>query len=144
MCGVARSALSPGSRCRSAPLRSEGRTPAGWALVNGGAWSSLKPIGSRGLRVALGVARNWNERCKEAAMLRLSPLQAAPRTDLSAWPEVAARLSGRVWAPALLAGEAADDFENRVSTALMALYRDAREPRCFEALYSLAGPGVLT
>jgi RNA polymerase sigma factor (sigma-70 family) len=39
--------------------------------------------------------------------------------------------------------ETSDHFENRLGTALMALYRDEREPSAFDALYRFSGPGVL-
>jgi RNA polymerase sigma factor (sigma-70 family) len=39
-------------------------------------------------------------------------------------------------------GECRDAYENRISTALMALYRDTRDPAVFEALYSFSRPSV--
>lgn len=39
--------------------------------------------------------------------------------------------------------ETEEDFENRMGTALMALYRDGREAQAFEALHAFAAPGVL-
>ena len=38
--------------------------------------------------------------------------------------------------------ECRDGYENRISTALMALYRDTRDPLAFEALYSYSRTGV--
>jgi RNA polymerase sigma factor (sigma-70 family) len=42
-----------------------------------------------------------------------------------------------------LPGESRDAHENRVGTALMALFRDTRSRDVFEALHAFAGPGVL-
>ncbi|NOT30220.1 MAG: sigma-70 family RNA polymerase sigma factor [Planctomycetes bacterium] len=39
--------------------------------------------------------------------------------------------------------ECAEAYGNRVGTALMAFYRDSRDPSAFEALHALTGPGVL-
>src|SRR5687768_17557484 len=39
-------------------------------------------------------------------------------------------------------GESPDQYENRVGTALMALYRDTRDPAAFEALYAFTRPSV--
>lgn len=69
------------------------------------------------------------------------PLPVA--SPLAAWPEVIARLEARGVAPVRLAGESAEHLENRLGTALMALFRDEREPAAFDALYRFAGPGVL-
>src|SRR5262245_2169680 len=41
-----------------------------------------------------------------------------------------------------LRNESRDAYENRVSTALMALYRDTREPAAFEALYAFSRASV--
>lgn len=71
-----------------------------------------------------------------------------PGTDgfgclVSTWPRVAARLRERKVDPDALAGEAHEEYENRVGTALMALFRDTREAEVFEALHACTGPGVL-
>jgi len=39
-------------------------------------------------------------------------------------------------------GECRDAYENRISTALMALYRDTRDRLVFEALYSYSRSSV--
>jgi RNA polymerase sigma factor (sigma-70 family) len=62
---------------------------------------------------------------------------------LASWPEVVAQLERRGVAPVRTPSETYDQFENRLGTALMALYRDAREPAAFDALYRFTGPGVL-
>jgi RNA polymerase sigma factor (sigma-70 family) len=56
---------------------------------------------------------------------------------------VALRLEQRGVSPHRAAAETSDQFENRLGTALMALYRDEREPAAFDALYRFSGPGVL-
>jgi RNA polymerase sigma factor (sigma-70 family) len=56
---------------------------------------------------------------------------------------VVAQLERRGVAPVRTPSETYDQFENRLGTALMALYRDAREPAAFDALYRFTGPGVL-
>jgi RNA polymerase sigma-70 factor (ECF subfamily) len=42
-----------------------------------------------------------------------------------------------------LPGESAEELENRIGTGLMALYRDTRDARVFEALYDFSRKGVL-
>jgi len=70
-----------------------------------------------------------------------APLAKEP---LAAWPTILDQLSQRQTVVGRLPGEDQDAFENRVGTALMALFRDTRDARCFEALYAFAGTGVLT
>ncbi len=62
---------------------------------------------------------------------------------VSNWPRVAAGLRERGVEPEAFAQETSEQYENRVGTALMALYRDSREAEVFEALHALTGPGVL-
>jgi RNA polymerase sigma factor (sigma-70 family) len=71
-----------------------------------------------------------------------SAFRAAP-TLAGVAPEVLRQLRRRCGATRPRRGEGLDDFENRIGTALMALYRDTRAPAVFEALYAFAGPGVL-
>ena len=68
-------------------------------------------------------------------------LPAEPRTHpISA--SVAATLLRRGTRCKPNRGESTDQYENRVGTALMALYRDTRDPAAFEALYSFTRPSV--
>jgi RNA polymerase sigma factor (sigma-70 family) len=59
------------------------------------------------------------------------------------WPEVASRLHARGIDPDPEPGESSDGHDNRIGTALMALFRDTRDSGAFEALHALTGPGVL-
>jgi RNA polymerase sigma-70 factor (ECF subfamily) len=75
-----------------------------------------------------------------------TPLTApvpVPETRLAGWPGVAAQLRRRGVQLDRSQGETLDQYENRMGTRLMALYRDSRETDCFEALYSFARPAVL-
>lgn len=66
-----------------------------------------------------------------------------PETRLAGWPGVSAQLRRRGVALDRREGESPDEYENRIGTRLMALYRDSRESDCFEALYTFARPAVL-
>ncbi len=71
------------------------------------------------------------------------PPRAAPSLALC-WPSVVARLRERCTEPEIQAAESPAEYENRIGTALMALFRDTRDPTAFEALYACTGPGVLS
>lgn len=62
---------------------------------------------------------------------------------LEPYPLVRQRLSQRGIIARFGPGESERDFENRLGTELMALYRDTRCEECFEALYAFAQPAVL-
>ncbi len=62
--------------------------------------------------------------------------------DLWAWPGVAKSLQRQGILLSRLPGEDEDGFENRIGTGLMVLYRDTRDPSCFEALYAFARPSL--
>ncbi len=66
-----------------------------------------------------------------------------PFRRLESWPDLAVLLEERGVAPRRLEGEGDEGFENRIGTGLMALYRDTRSERVFEALYGFARPAVL-
>jgi len=66
-----------------------------------------------------------------------------PEGRLASWPAVSAELRRRGVALDRHPGESLDDYENRIGTRLMALYRDSRQTDCFEALYDFARPAVL-
>jgi len=70
------------------------------------------------------------------------PLQPT-RPLVLQWPTVARELRLRGLAPDPGSTEDRDEYENRIGTALMALFRDGRDPQVFEALYGCTGPGVL-
>ena len=70
------------------------------------------------------------------------PPRATPSLA-SKWPAVAVRLRERGFAVDLHAEETSEEYENRLGTALMALYRDTRDSMAFEALHTLTGPSVL-
>jgi len=72
----------------------------------------------------------------------MDAIRCAPRA-LLAWPGASARLLERGVTLERGPGESSEAFENRVGTALMALYRDTRDPEAFEALHAYTGPGVL-
>lgn len=57
-------------------------------------------------------------------------------------PAMLAELGRRGVAVEPQRGEGRDAYENRISTALMALYRDTRDPAVFEALYTFARTSV--
>lgn len=63
--------------------------------------------------------------------------------SLGRWPEVLAALQDRGVSLDPQPAEARDVHENRVGTTLMALYRDTRDPRVFEALYTFSRSAVL-
>lgn len=62
---------------------------------------------------------------------------------LDPYPVVRQQLAGRGVIARLGPGESVREFENRLGTELMALYRDTRGEECFEALYAFAQPAVL-
>jgi len=70
-------------------------------------------------------------------------MPGCPFERLEPWPHVLKQLRER--GVVLVQGPTEDRpaFENRIGTRLMALYRDSRDPACFEALYVLARPAVL-
>ncbi len=78
----------------------------------------------------------------------LTPLAPVPTVPadclarLAAWPGVLRALVAREVDVTRAEGESADDYENRIGTALMALFRDTREPESFEALYAFARRAV--
>lgn len=74
-------------------------------------------------------------------ILRTAP--KAPCFQRSEWPRAAVELQKRGIDPDPQARESAEEYENRVSTALMALYRDTRDADTFAALYAFSGPGVV-
>ncbi|HEX6884824.1 MAG TPA: RNA polymerase sigma factor [Planctomycetota bacterium] len=55
---------------------------------------------------------------------------------------MAAALQQRGTLPGPCRGESGDQYENRIGTALMALYRDTRDAAAFEALYSFTRTSV--
>jgi RNA polymerase sigma factor (sigma-70 family) len=65
------------------------------------------------------------------------------RQSLMAWPRVLEDLRSRGVSLAQGADESADDFENRIGTSLMTLWRDDRRSECFEALYEFSRAPVL-
>lgn len=70
---------------------------------------------------------------------------SAPRSAASLFlstPALQAQLGRRGIVVDPMRGESRDAHENRISTALMALYRDTRDPAVFEALYSFSRPSV--
>ncbi len=68
--------------------------------------------------------------------------KSAPSLALG-WPGVAEALRKRGVAPEAEGQESPEGYENRIGTALMALYRDSRDSAAFEALHAVAAPGVL-
>lgn len=74
---------------------------------------------------------------------RLVPVlsSADPLVRLAPWSGVLRRLERRGVLPGC-AGESSDAFENRIGTALMALYRDERSTEAFEALYAFSYASV--
>ncbi len=62
---------------------------------------------------------------------------------LDRWPGVLAGLQHRQVDLARGAEESFDDFENRIGTSLMSLWRDTRRSDCFEALYAFSRAAVL-
>ena len=68
------------------------------------------------------------------------PLDSLAR--LASWPGVLQALVGRGVDVARGEAESVDDYENRIGTALMALFRDTRQSEPFEALYSFARGAV--
>ena len=77
----------------------------------------------------------------------LTPLAPAadlsdPLARLAPWPGVLRLLVLAGFDPDPGEEESRDDFENRVGTRLMSLYRDTRSPDAFEALYAFARPSV--
>lgn len=62
---------------------------------------------------------------------------------LDPYPLVREQLAQRGIVARFGPGESERDFENRLGTELMALYRDTRDEDCFEALYAFAQPAVL-
>jgi RNA polymerase sigma factor (sigma-70 family) len=68
--------------------------------------------------------------------------QSDPQGRLAAWPGVLQRLDQRGVDVTRSESESLDDYENRVGTRLMALFRDTRRSDCFEALYAFARPAV--
>ncbi len=69
--------------------------------------------------------------------------QNPPAERLHTFPDVAQRLKERGVCLTLRADEDPAAFENRIGTRMMALYRDTRDPACFEALYTFARPALL-
>ena len=72
--------------------------------------------------------------------LRLAP--PAESRFRSIDPLVAQALQQRGYRAEPCKGESTDQYENRVGTALMALYRDTRDATAFEALYSFTRMSV--
>lgn len=71
-------------------------------------------------------------------------LPAVPPPSASwARPLLRELLRGRGTQAAPLPGESEELYQNRISTSLMALYRDTGQREAFEALYALAGGSVL-
>ena len=62
---------------------------------------------------------------------------------LAAHPEVRAWLREAGASAVPVPGESQDEFENRLGTQLMALWRDRRDTRAFEALYAFSRQAVL-
>jgi len=77
-------------------------------------------------------------------MLPVGTGSLVARSVLSPWPAVVAALERRGIVLEAMPSETRDEFENRLCTALMVLFRDSRETRAFEALYAFARPGVLS
>ena len=71
------------------------------------------------------------------------PSAAAVHPALAPWPGVVSALKARGVATGALPEEGADARDNRLATALMALYRDSRSQQVFEALYLLTRQSVL-
>jgi RNA polymerase sigma factor (sigma-70 family) len=67
----------------------------------------------------------------------------SPVAILSSWPAIEGELRRRGAVLAPLPEEGSDGCRNRVGTTLMGIFRDTRSTESFEALYALAGPGVL-
>jgi len=65
-----------------------------------------------------------------------------PLARLAPWSGVLRELSRREVEVTREEGESLDEYENRVGTCLMALYRDLRTQECFEALYEFSHPAV--
>ncbi len=65
------------------------------------------------------------------------------RGALERFPDVAAELCARGVSIERLEGERVEALENRLATALMALYRDTHSEPAFEALYAATWPAVL-
>jgi len=65
-----------------------------------------------------------------------------PLARLASWPNVLQRLTRRGVDVTRGERETLDNYENRIGTRLMALFRDTRRPECFEALYTFTRPGV--
>lgn len=77
-------------------------------------------------------------------MVPVLVLPAAQGLVLGRSPEVLRALRERGAEPFPRPGEERDSYENRLGTALMALYRDTRDPLAFEALYGFSRAAVLT
>jgi RNA polymerase sigma factor (sigma-70 family) len=71
-----------------------------------------------------------------------SPAEGGLLSSLLSRPSVEHQLHQRGVELQPIEGERADGFENRMGTALMALFRDTRAPEAFEALYAFARPAV--
>jgi RNA polymerase sigma factor (sigma-70 family) len=69
--------------------------------------------------------------------------QVGLKHSLLAWPTVLEDLRSRGVALEQGPEETADEFENRIGTSLMTLWRDDRRSDCFEALYEFSRPSVL-
>ncbi len=63
--------------------------------------------------------------------------------DLRSWPRVLRDLRNRGVDVVRGLTETSDDFENRIGTSLMTLWRDQRRSECFEALYQFSRSSVL-
>ena len=66
-----------------------------------------------------------------------------PLARLRPWPRVRDALLARGVLLQALPGEDGEGIENRIGTALMALFRDERSEESFDALYHFARPAVL-
>lgn len=76
------------------------------------------------------------------APVRLPASPSAKPIYRSIDERAAAALSQRGTCPYPCRGETPDQYENRIGTALMALYRDTRDTAIFEALYSFTSTSV--
>jgi RNA polymerase sigma factor (sigma-70 family) len=70
-------------------------------------------------------------------------LSIASEACLLGWPRVVDDLRSRGVHLARGPEESADEFENRIGTSLMTLWRDDRRSECFEALYEFSRSSVL-
>ena len=68
---------------------------------------------------------------------------SAALVALSRFPVISAQLHERGVSLVGTEGESQEAFENRLTTQLMALYRDTRSERSFEALYAVSETSVL-